>query len=164
MASADDAFKASFSCPSGCYSACPDSSCGQDLTSYSYDYWACSCPQVSTEAECYAMDHNGYSFTWYSETCAEKMGDWSYDDAATKCSEDPSSLADLADHCCSNSVSICLNYTTQLCLNEEAFDPTATAGGYCESQEYASTLTDAVKSSFSCRKLRTKYCCMVPLD
>ena len=46
---ATETFKSTFSCPSGCYSHCPE---GCNL--YNEDYYYCSCDNdaISTEAEC----------------------------------------------------------------------------------------------------------------
>ena len=150
MASADDAFQASFSCPSGCYSRCPGGSCDYDTTGEG-DYYRCNCgSQATTEEECGAIDHNDYSFVWYTETCAEKINEWSYDDAATQCSDDPWDLNEYAASCCSDGLSVCMDYASQLCQDESAFLPTAIAESSCSTYYGSSSVNDAFKASFSC--------------
>ena len=91
-----------------------------DPTEWGEDGYSCYCGEVSTEEECDAIDHNGYSFIWHINTCSERMREWAYDDAATQCSDDPWDLIEYAASCCSDGLSVCesLNRNGSNCFSD----------------------------------------------
>ena len=95
---------------------------------------------------------NGYNFTWSEPKCwqAESWNQWDYDDVQTKCNDDSHTMYSRAAGCCSDGLSVCQPYASQLCLNADAYDPTATAYTDCEFWMSAASADAAFKSSFSC--------------
>ena len=95
---------------------------------------------------------NGYNFTWSEPKCwqAESWNQWDYDDVQTQCNDNPFIMWSRAEACCSDGLSVCKPYASQLCLNADAYNPTATAYSGCTFEMSATSADDAFKSSFSC--------------
>ena len=122
-------------------------------------YLSCNCPVavVSSEEECLAIEHNGYNFLWVSESCAKSAGggskaSWNYDDAEAECASNDlyARNREKVEGCCTDSISVCMDYTSQLCLNPEAFNASALTESTCNSYVYGTTASAEFIAAFSC--------------
>mmetsp|Transcript_59007 Transcript_59007/g.118467 ORF Transcript_59007/g.118467 Transcript_59007/m.118467 type:complete len:336 (-) Transcript_59007:1337-2344(-) len=110
-----------------------------DVTGDGVADFTCWIYEVTSEADCTSRFTNG--FTGFSENkCASESDDWSYTgltDLEAKCAASDT-IAYKATKCCSDGVSVCNQFVSQLCETDANYLPSAIGSTDCF-QVYATT-------------------------
>jgi len=122
---------------------------GYDLTGDGVPDPYCLYDNLNSVEECNAKFPVGSSTFSNGDLCSAKSSQWSYTDSAdleTKCETSGSTFAQFASMCCSDGLSVCEQFASQLCQTDANYMPTAPATTYCY-QYYGS---DAILTSTGC--------------